>query len=238
MTSLDDSKWTISHGLFSLWNPLKARCSNWSLISLTRRTITIEFSPSSKVRSHLSVERIHRCRSTEVPWIRVVLAEEEDLQISPQAIPVTPSSKKTTFSWTQCSSQGYFWRLVQAMHLWPLSMKRVRCRSLIFEHLGNSLSPIPFRLIIKSDWKTLSEFCWTSPWWIWMFSTTSTLEEQSIWNDIALPLLLLRNLLILSLNNSLNVDVSHLPLFFEIVILLVNTRRTIDVESVDPWTAD
>ena len=71
-----------------------------------------------------------------------------------------------------------------------------------------------------------------------MFSTTSTLEEQSIWNDIALPLLLLRNLLILSLNNSLNVDVSHLPLFFEIVILLVNTRRTIDVESVDPWTAD
>ena len=71
MTSLDDSKWTkrnwISHVLFSPWNPLKASRLNCSLISLTRRTIKIEFSPWSKVRSHLSAEWIHRYRWTEVP---------------------------------------------------------------------------------------------------------------------------------------------------------------------------
>ena len=41
-----------------------------------------------------------------------------------------------------------------------------------------------------------------------------------------------------SLNNSLDVDVSHYPFFIPIVSLLVNTRRTVDVETVDPRIAD
>lgn len=50
-------------------------------------------------------------------------------------------------------------------------------------------------------------------------SPTPTLEQQSIWNDIAI---LLRYLLMLSFNNSLDVA-SHLPFLFHIVTLLVST---------------
>uniref|UniRef100_A0A1I8IS60 CRAL-TRIO domain-containing protein n=1 Tax=Macrostomum lignano TaxID=282301 RepID=A0A1I8IS60_9PLAT len=50
-------------------------------------------------------------------------------------------------------------------------------------------------------------------------SPTSTLEAHNMWNDIAI---LLRFLLMLSFNNSLNVA-AHLPLLFHIVTLLVCT---------------
>lgn len=50
-------------------------------------------------------------------------------------------------------------------------------------------------------------------------SPTATLEQHSIWDDIAI---LLRYLLMLSFNNSLDVA-SHLPFLFHIVSLLVST---------------
>ena len=44
---------------------------------------------------------------------------------------------------------------------WPLTIKRVRCRPLRFECVGNSLSPTTFRCTTKSIRKTFTELCWT-----------------------------------------------------------------------------
>ena len=128
----------ISHVLFSLWNTLKASRSNRSLIPLTRRTAIA---------------------------IRVALSQ-------------SPSHSSDTVEWrdesprTQCCShsQRCFWRLVPSTKCvssmtsnspWPLPTKRIRCRSLSFERVGNSFSPTPLRFTTKSVRKTFPELCWT-----------------------------------------------------------------------------
>ena len=64
-------------------------------------------------------------------------------------------------------------------------------------------------------------------------SPTPTLEQHLIWDDIAI---LLRYLLMLSFNNSLDVA-SHLPFLFHIVTLL-GEYRSINITSINTWSCD